>query len=253
MYRQHAIGFQDNKYSRCYFRIIDLAITQNRNRDDGIFENHHILPKSKSLFPQFANLKLFPWNGVLLSPREHYICHMLLARSFIGKQKHAMMAALRRMCFGNNDYAARRYERVRSEWLKLNRGNTHASYGITLSDDVRRKMSESHKGKTKSPEHRAKIGDANRRRNWTTESRAKASASHSGKILSAAHRAKISAKGSGKNNPMFGTKWIYNEERQLSFPINGEKLQEYLDAGWNLGQKKYEDGSGKNRKISRAP
>ena len=55
-------------------------------------------------------------------------------------------------------------------------------------------------GRPKSPDHRAKMAEANRRRVWTPESRAKASASHmgkpsanKGKPKSPEHRAKISA------------------------------------------------------------
>lgn len=43
---------------------------------------HHILPKSKDFFPEYKNLKEFAWNGVYLSPREHFIAHWMLAVAF---------------------------------------------------------------------------------------------------------------------------------------------------------------------------
>lgn len=254
MFRDYlALHFIDNKYAKCYARIIDAAILLNRIRTDGYFEMHHILPKSKKLYPQFASLKDNPWNGVLLTPREHFICHLLLAKCFIGPQKHSMLAALRRMCFGTNNYAARRYERVRTEWLKVNSGETHASYGVKFSDETRRKMSLASKGKKKTAEHRAKIGDGNARRNWTDASRAKSSASHMGKKLTDEHREKIRQQNLGENNAMFGRKWIYHEDKQLSFTVKPNDVQKYIDAGWQLGPGKYPDRSGKVRGLLRNP
>lgn len=44
-------------------------------------------------------------------------------------------------------------------------GGEHPSTGVVLTEETRKKMSESQKGKTKSTEHRKKIGESNRKYN----------------------------------------------------------------------------------------
>ena len=62
-----------------------------------------------------------------------------------------------------------------------------------VTDEVREKISVAAKGKHKSPEHCAKIGDANRRRVFSSETRAKMSASNRRRHHSAEVKAKIGA------------------------------------------------------------
>lgn len=73
-------NFQNNKYTTWYFNIINSARNQHRlkTKTGEYFELHHILPKCA--FPQYSNLKNNPWNGILLTTKEHYICHWLLIK-----------------------------------------------------------------------------------------------------------------------------------------------------------------------------
>lgn len=45
-------------------------------------ENHHILPKSKDMFPEYKSFKKFPWNRAILTYRQHIIAHILLWKSY---------------------------------------------------------------------------------------------------------------------------------------------------------------------------
>lgn len=78
--------FPVSKYSVWYLSIINTALSQGRikrkknNKLFVYYEYHHILPKS--LFPLYGNLNKNEWNGVLLTAREHYICHWLLTKIF---------------------------------------------------------------------------------------------------------------------------------------------------------------------------
>jgi hypothetical protein len=90
--------------------------------------------------------------------------------------------------------------------------------------------------KTKSAEHRRKIGEANKRRIWTEQSRRKASVSASKKTLSQEHRANISKKTSGSANPMSGTKWIHHPDTEVSKAIKNIDLDQFLRAGWVIGR-----------------
>jgi hypothetical protein len=73
--------FKQGKYYTWYFAIIDYAQRQDRQKGDGgVYERHHVIPKSLGGSNDKRNL-------VLLTPREHYICHLLLPKMCID-QRH---------------------------------------------------------------------------------------------------------------------------------------------------------------------
>lgn len=73
--------FLENKYKNLYFKIIANAAQQNRLKNSSTYyELHHIIPRS--IDKSIANLRLHPSNGILLTPREHFICHYLLCKMF---------------------------------------------------------------------------------------------------------------------------------------------------------------------------
>ena len=43
---------------------------------------HHILPKAKDMFPLYESFKENSWNKIELTPREHYIAHLILCKAF---------------------------------------------------------------------------------------------------------------------------------------------------------------------------
>lgn len=61
--------FLKNKYTKYYF----LIINNSKNRTKQYSEKHHIIPKSFGGTDDSENL-------VDLTPREHFICHMLLTK-----------------------------------------------------------------------------------------------------------------------------------------------------------------------------
>ncbi len=63
-------------------QYIDYCLSNNKNvRIPGVTEHHHILPKSKTLFAEFSNLRKNPWNGSHLTFRDHYIAHAMLVEA----------------------------------------------------------------------------------------------------------------------------------------------------------------------------
>ena len=63
-----------NKYNRWYNNITSRA----KSKPSTVVEKHHILPKSLGGSNDPTNLA---W----LTPREHYICHLLLVKIYTGK------------------------------------------------------------------------------------------------------------------------------------------------------------------------
>ncbi len=111
----------DNKYSKWYDDLIKQAQQTNRQRSDGaIYENHHIRPKSLGGKNSISNL-------VLLTPREHFIAHLLLFKMTEGSQKKAMLRALVRMLtFGKN---SKKYDFVRQLIAKNSCGENNCAFG----------------------------------------------------------------------------------------------------------------------------
>ena len=79
--------FIKNKYFKVYYSIINHARSTNIM---GLFEIHHIIPKSLGGSNDADNL-------VKLTYRQHFICHRLLTKMTTGKDKSKMEYAMWRM------------------------------------------------------------------------------------------------------------------------------------------------------------
>lgn len=78
--------YLDNKYSQKYYSLVNRA--KSRTLDSSIYvERHHVIPKSLGGSNKKSNL-------VKLTPREHFICHLLLPKMLVGMSKRKMMFAL---------------------------------------------------------------------------------------------------------------------------------------------------------------
>lgn len=172
-----------SKYERWYYNIIKNAKCQIRFRgDDYYYESHHIIPLS-------LNGNDIPENIVLLTYREHLLCHWLLTKITEGKDKSKMIHAFWALCSYKNQHrkhtrtplrileAAKITRRKQLSEEYSGRGNPmfgkagfggkkhtkehrqkisgagNPMYGKTHSEDVKQKISESSKrlkGKPKS-------------------------------------------------------------------------------------------------------
>lgn len=69
-------------YLNRYFNFINQCIIRNSLVEIGYSEKHHILPKSKDMFPEFASLKKHPWNCAVLTFRQHLLAHYMLMKAY---------------------------------------------------------------------------------------------------------------------------------------------------------------------------
>jgi hypothetical protein len=122
--------YLQNKYTKCYFSIIDNAKSRTLSPETKR-EKHHIIPKSLGGDNSVTNL-------VKLTLREHFICHLLLQKMTVGKAKTKMVYALWMLAIvhrkSNNPYkiSARRYESIKSDRLNIVkniRGKDHPNFG----------------------------------------------------------------------------------------------------------------------------
>ena len=159
-----------NKYRRIYISLIKKAKGENRVKGEGeYYEMHHILPQA--LFPRYKNLRRFPKNGVLLTAREHFICHRLLIHMTEGKEREKMVWAFSCM-FRRNDHQERLTSRS-TVWLKEQMADIMRNR--VVSDLTRERMSSSAKTR-KNPR---KKGDFRH----TPESKAKLSKAGKGRVI----------------------------------------------------------------------
>jgi len=103
--------FNESKYTKYYFNIIERAKIRNK---PCLAEKHHIIPKSMG-----------GTETVYLTMREHFICHLLLVRMLVGDNQRKMLWALHRMLFSKNDKqqryipSSRTYETFRTRFVKM--------------------------------------------------------------------------------------------------------------------------------------
>jgi hypothetical protein len=100
-----------NKYTKTYNLLVESRVALNREFVKGCgYEKHHIVPKSLGGSDAKSNI-------VVLTPREHCIAHMLLAKMYSGAAKAKMINAINSMIKlrnkNRNSITSRQYELLR--------------------------------------------------------------------------------------------------------------------------------------------
>ncbi len=145
-----------------YFNFI-LACSQansGKTKEElGYTEKHHICPRAKDLFPEYKSFTKNPWNGVVLTARQHFIAHWMLWKAYGGSQSFAFRT-LRNV--NGKSINGNTYEKMRIDTS----GNNAPMKGKTHSENTKRKISESVKsmqlnvGKTHSENTKRKISES---------------------------------------------------------------------------------------------
>jgi hypothetical protein len=191
--------FIENKYTRTYNNIINLAKTRILSPE--IYtEKHHIIPKSIG----GSNLSD---NIIILTAREHYICHRLLVKMTTGIQKSKMINAAWALANLNTNNQQR--VKINSKTYAILRTQfsiTHAKFrtGQKHTNETKNKISQSLIGKPKKTkgiprtnEIKSKISATLTGREFSSEHKQNIKKNHigfSGKIPTKEHRDKISQK-----------------------------------------------------------
>ena len=185
-----------NKYTKWYVNVITTALSRSTlpNKDSA---KHHILPRSFQLGGEKDKLNL-----VLLTNREHCICHKLLPRMLSGVNKSKMWYALWRIMntkFGRTITTSREYSQMRETISKVHSNRivsdvtrqrqsiaiTGTHVGWHHTDAAKKRISDAHIGKSKGP-------------------------------FTAAHRAKLSLTHSGENHQNFGQHHSNETKQRIS-------------------------------------
>lgn len=131
--------FIHNKSFKVYNQIIEKAKSESRKKGQGIYyESHHILPTALG----GSDTKE---NKVLLTGKEHYLCHRLLVNCTEGLAKRSMTFALKAYLDFNNDFQTEGRYKPPSRIVGL------------LRERASKEMSKVHKGRKLTQEHKDKI------------------------------------------------------------------------------------------------
>lgn len=156
-----------NKYETWYYKLI--AKRQQEPYSGPFAERHHILPKSLGGSNRKENI-------VSLTPREHFIAHLLLFRFSTGAAKMKMSYALRMLMGMENKYQTRYTSRSRARYVEQTRsvlsenmrGEKNPFHGKTHTDETKNRMKEKRKnqpppmlGKTHNEETRTRLREMN--------------------------------------------------------------------------------------------
>lgn len=201
-----------NKYHKWYFNIIYSAKLRV-NHSSRYTENHHIIPRSLGGDNSNENL-------VRLTPKEHYVCHMLLPKFTEGIARSKMIRAAWMIATMGNKNQKRikvnslTYCRLKEEWLKVsaNKGpmseETKQKLRKSKTDDHKAKISAARKGKTygytHSEETKRKISESQKGRpgrKRTDIEKIKQSEAIRGRKYSIEHRMKIAESNRRRGSP----------------------------------------------------
>jgi len=147
--------------------VYDALMARALKRDPigGYVERHHIKPKS--LFPE---LRDDPDNLVILSAREHFVAHLLLAKMFGGVMMFAAQAMLLNGRYGSRSYAWLR-EGAAIYMSETRKGAGNPMFGRKQTAEhiakcviARTGKPSPLKGRRISDVHRQRIADAQRNR-----------------------------------------------------------------------------------------
>lgn len=214
-------------YEKIYNQIVERA----RNRVlDSYTERHHIIPRCIGGVDAKENL-------VDLTAREHFICHRLLVNIHPdnNKLKFALWAMCNMKSKRQSRYvpSSRIYESIKLEVIKI---ISEKKKGVKLTEEHKRKTSETLKGRKRPQEVIDKIHKKRLESNWkhSEETRKKMT----GRTLSEETRKKISEANIRRNsNPEFRKKLSDVSVHKRACVIDGVWYESIRQASNQLGIK----------------
>lgn len=170
-------------YKYIYNKIIVKAKSENRKKKSGIYyEKHHIKPKCVGGLNNKDNL-------VLLTAKEHFICHKLLVEIYpdsIGLKYAAFTMTIKTLEGRDYRISSREHDRLRKEFIEFKdwkdvSDKTRNKISNTLKELYVNKENHPQYGKSRSKDTKEKLSKSLSSYFELEENRNKVSLSHGGK------------------------------------------------------------------------
>lgn len=169
-------------YQSIYDQIINRALLENReklyitHKDYVYYEAHHKLPKC--LYPEYADFKEHPWNKVLLTAEEHYVCHQLLVKIY-PENRSLVFAASNITATGIGQTGRSTLKEF--AWLRKRRSEILTGRKLTKESIEKRTETRRLNGWNRNPEEtKRKQSSVRRGREFSEDHRKNLSISHTG-------------------------------------------------------------------------
>jgi hypothetical protein len=210
----------NNKYKNWYDKIIKNANSELRSKKENYYEKHHIIPKSIGGNNQSENL-------VLLTAREHYLCHKLLTKFTDGEDKKKMFYALWAFNRTSNNQerfiiSSRDYEYARKHVSRIfSKARMGQFAGTKLTEEHKKKISNTLKGRVVSEKTKERMRNSWKSRPARTEAHCNAiSEANKGKTHTEETKKKMSLSKKGKNPVHTQVAWVCNHCNKTGIGIS---------------------------------
>lgn len=233
-------------YEKIYNAIVAKAKSEDRKKIKGgiYYESHHIIPKCMGGSNDILNL-------ILLIPKEHYMAHRLLCMMYPDHNgiHYAMLCMIGGWKSKNKRYApsSRIYEQIRAKSLPGPR-----------DEIIRKKISNSLKGKTHSEETRLRMSIAQKNKApMSEETKQKISKAKKGKTLppiSEETRTRLSNASRNRIRNPFSeeTKKKMSESAKKKPPVSIETKRKLSEAKKNISEETRKKMSSAKKGILRS-
>lgn len=111
----------------------------------GYVEKHHICPKAKDMFPEYESFSVHEWNKAELTPRQHFISHMLLWKAYPNILS-VVYAAYSMRNYQDRRIHSKLYENLKTEFVQSQTYKSHEWHSKMSTEEkyiLRRKISNS--------------------------------------------------------------------------------------------------------------
>ena len=246
--------FIKNRYQTIYYKIIQRASQQDYMPNQPK-EKHHIIPESFFINRSRPGPK--GWlegnpedtgNIILLTPREHAVCHKLLVKITEGKMKSKMQLAIWRMMNGKSGkfFSTREYELHRKLFVENITLVQKGKKKSPLTEEHKLKLSNASKNIPKSENTKKNMKTAWELRNRTVKETTKELNRIASKAFWSLPKSKIDQSGRRKKFLAENPTVLEQQIKQL----NKIKTCEYCGCVTNLGN--YKRWHGSNCKLNRS-
>jgi len=109
----------NSHYLKRYVTFVEMCLKHNRLLDECYLEKHHICPKAKDMFPEYNSLSVNKWNRADLTPRQHFIAHVILWKAFPNTSQMDALWAMKNK--NETKMSSRLYEKLRLEVRDVNK------------------------------------------------------------------------------------------------------------------------------------